>query len=84
MIIKPLIGIEYYGHLSRYIVPYELLNQLQFIDRRKKLLLQYIREKNKGVLNRYNEILHETSIKKTNNRKGKKQHQSDDEGNRFI
>jgi hypothetical protein len=81
-IIKPLTGVEYYGHLSRYIVPYELLNQLQFIDRRKKLLLQYIREKNKGVLNRYNEILHETSVEKKTNRKRKKQHQSDDEGNR--
>jgi hypothetical protein len=81
MIIKPLNGIEYYGHLSRYIIPYALLNQLQFIERRKKLLFQYIREKNKVVLNRYNEILHDTSIEKTKNRKRKKQHESDDEGN---
>ncbi len=80
IIIKPLNGIEYYGHLSRYIIPYDLLNQLQFIDRRKKLLFQYIREKNKIILNRYNDILHNTTIDKTKNRKRKKQ-QSDDEGN---
>lgn len=83
-IIKPLNGIEYYGHLSRYITPYELLNQIQFVERRKKLLFQYIREKNKLILNRYNEILHNTSIDKTNKRKRKKQHESDDEGKRII
>ncbi len=81
MIIKPLNGIEYYGHLSRYIIPYQLLNQIQFIERRKKLLFQYIREKNKIILNRFNEILHDTSINNTNNRKRNKQHESDDEGN---
>ncbi len=81
MIIKPLNGIEYYGHLSRYIVPYELLNQIQFIERRKKILFQYIRDRNKIILTRFNEILHDTSIDKTNNRKRKKQQESDDEGN---
>jgi hypothetical protein len=88
MIVKPLNNMEYYGHLSRYIIPYELLNQIQFIDRRKKLLLKYIREKNKVVLNRFNEILHDTSVNKTNKRKRKKrklndEQESDDEGNLF-
>ena len=77
MNIKPLHGIEYYGHLSRYIIPYELLNQLQFVDRRKKILFQYIREKNKVVLNRFNEILQNTSEEKS--KKRKQLHQSDDE-----
>ena len=55
--IKPVEGIEYYGHLSRYIIPFDLLNQLSFIDRRKKYLFQSIRERNKHILQRFNEIL---------------------------
>jgi hypothetical protein len=50
--------------------------------------LKYIREKNKVVLNRFNEILHDTSVNKTNKRKRKKrklndEQESDDEGNLF-
>lgn len=81
--IRPVNGLEYYGHLSRYIIPYELLNQLQFVDRRKKLLFQYLRERNKGVLQRYNEILHDTSMTKDNQRKKRQTRPSDDEGNTY-
>ncbi len=85
IIIKPINGIEYYGHLSRYIIPYQLLNQMQFVDRRKKLLFQYIRDKNKMILNRFNEILHDTSSDSKKGRQRKKQklndeQESDDEG----
>ncbi|CAF1164023.1 unnamed protein product [Adineta ricciae] len=76
---KPLPGVDYYGHLSRYIVPHDLLNLLQFVDRRKKLLYQYTREKNKGILHRFNEILQDTSTKKTKTRKGKKGKVNDDQ-----
>ena len=86
MSIKSLDGIEYYGHLSRYIIPYELLNQIQFIERRKKLLFQYIRERNKIILNRYHELLRDKSISNKNNKKRRKQklnnkQKLDDEGN---
>ena len=64
-------GIEHYGHLSSYIIPYDLLNQIQFVDRRKKLLFQYVRERNKHSLQRFNEIL----------RKREQIDQSDDDGN---
>ena len=71
---------EYYGHLCRYIVPYELLNQLQMIDRRKKLLFEYNREKNKKILNRFNKILHSTTNQeKIKGRKRKQMHQSDED-----
>ncbi|CAF4349448.1 unnamed protein product, partial [Rotaria sp. Silwood2] len=78
--IKLLHSIENYGHLSRYIIPYELLNQIQFIDRRKKLLFQYVRDRNKIILNRYNDILRDTSMEKNiNNRRKKKKEKLNDE-----
>ncbi|CAF4702597.1 unnamed protein product [Rotaria sp. Silwood1] len=72
-------NIENYGHLSRYIIPYELLNQIQFIDRRKKLLFQYIRDKNKTILNRYNDILCDKSMQKNINQRNKKKQKLNDE-----
>ncbi|CAF3505753.1 unnamed protein product [Rotaria socialis] len=77
--IKPSHGFENYGHLSRYIIPYDSLNQLQFIDRRKKLLFQYIREKNKTILNRFNDILRDTSVKNVNPRNNKKKRKLNEE-----
>ncbi|CAF1525144.1 unnamed protein product [Rotaria sp. Silwood1] len=77
--IKLLHNIENYGHLSRYIIPYELLNQIQFIDRRKKLLFQYIRDKNKTILNRYNDILCDKSMQKNINQRNKKKQKLNDE-----
>ena len=76
--VRPCTGVEYYGHLSRYIVPYDLLNQLQFVDRRKKLLFQYIREKNKVILNRYNEIFQDGSPVKRKRQKLNDEQESDD------
>jgi hypothetical protein len=83
-LMKPVAGMNYYGHLSRYIIPYDVLNQVQFVDRRKKLLFQYVRERNKSSLQRYNEILHDTSTIHCRKRLSKQhvEHESDDDGRR--